>query len=75
MKTSDEIEYAQRRAFQQRHMNKNSKNMQDNIDWNTEYNLQKFTMGIDNMKPCMDIYKESFKLITEKVELELEDET
>ena len=57
-------------------MNKNEKgNLQDNIDWNTEYNLSKFTMGIDMMKPCMDIYKTSIKLMTEKVELELEDET
>ena len=74
-KTSDEIEYAQRRAYQQRHLNKNSKNLQDNIDWNTENSLQKFTMGIDKIKPCMDVYKVGTKLMKEKVELELEDET
>ena len=74
-KTSDEIEYAQRRAYQQRHLNKNSQNLQDNIDWNTENNLQKFTMGIDNMKPCIHIYRVGTKLMKEKVELELEDET
>ena len=75
MQSADEIARNERRKAREDHIKANEDKSKriDHIDWSTENNLHPFTFDIKKMGTCTRMYKESMKMLEEKINEELKE--